>query len=137
MKDKNGFSIIELMTVIAIISILATIGSKAYYKWKLRAMQTQALTNLSSIYTLQQIYFSQNEVYLTSYSELISNGFEPNASDKYEYTNQSRDGSTSTFLATSTSKKKLAGCSSNPNDIWTIDEAKKFTNTMNGSLGCQ
>ena len=137
MKDKNGFSIIELITVIGIISILTTIGSKTYYKWKLRAVQTQALTNLSSIYTLQQIYFSQNEVYLNSYSGIIANGFEPNASDKYAYTIQSRDGSTSTFLATSTSKKRLASCSSNPNDIWTLDEVKKFTNTMNGSLGCQ
>lgn len=136
MMKKTGFSMIELTSAIAIIGILIAVAMPFFYKWKIKSMQTQAVTNLSTIFRLQQIYFSDNERYMGSMTEVFANGFELSERDLYNYTVESTNANGTSFLSTATSKKRLASCSKLPQDIWTIDELKTLVNLQNGGDGC-
>jgi type IV pilus assembly protein PilA len=51
LKTQKGFSLIELMVVVAIIGILATIAVPNFQKFQFKAKQSEAKTFLSAIYT--------------------------------------------------------------------------------------
>ncbi|MGB8367422.1 MAG: prepilin-type N-terminal cleavage/methylation domain-containing protein [Candidatus Babeliales bacterium] len=53
MKGK-GFSLIELMVVIAIIGFLAMVGIPSFVKFLAKAKRAEAYMNLSSIYAAQK-----------------------------------------------------------------------------------
>ncbi len=62
--NSNGFSLVELMVVVAIIAILAALAVPQYGKFRARAKQSEAQTTLGFIYTLEQAYFGDNNAYL-------------------------------------------------------------------------
>ena len=63
-KRKNRWVLlIELMVVVAIIGILSAVGIPKYQTFKAKAIQAEAKSTLSSIYTLQQAYFNDNDEY--------------------------------------------------------------------------
>lgn len=49
MKDQRGFTLLELLMVVVIIAILASIAVPQYLKTTERARMSEALTNLSSL----------------------------------------------------------------------------------------
>lgn len=49
MKDQRGFTLLELLMVVVIIAILASIAVPQYIKTTERARMSEALTNLSSL----------------------------------------------------------------------------------------
>ena len=53
---KNGFSLIELMIVVAIIAILATLAMPRFKTFQARARQSESRVGLNQIYTLQTVY---------------------------------------------------------------------------------
>jgi len=64
-KSKSkGFSLIELMIVVAIIAILAAIAIPNFLKFSMKAKTSEATTNLAAIRTSQESYRSENDVYL-------------------------------------------------------------------------
>ena len=64
-KSKSkGFSLIELMIVVAIIAILAAIAIPNFMKFSMKAKTSEATTNLAAIRTSQESYRSENDVYL-------------------------------------------------------------------------
>jgi type IV pilus assembly protein PilA len=62
-RNKEGFTLIELMIVVAIIGILADIAIPNFLKFQAKAKQAEAKSNLSAIYVAQVAYFSNTNTY--------------------------------------------------------------------------
>ena len=58
-KNQKGFSLIELMVVVAIIGLLAAMAIPQYQRFQRRAMQTEATTIVSNIYTAEKAFVGQ------------------------------------------------------------------------------
>jgi type IV pilus assembly protein PilA len=59
-RGKKGFTLIELMIVVAIIGILAAIAIPNFLKFQAKSKQSEAKTNLKAIFTAQTAYFGEN-----------------------------------------------------------------------------
>lgn len=62
-KNKKGFTLIELMIVVAIIGILAAIAIPSFLKYQARSRQSESKVNLKGIFTSETAYFAENSVY--------------------------------------------------------------------------
>lgn len=63
-RGKNGFSLIELMTTVALIGILAIIGIPNYNKFRIQAKQSEAKSALANLYVAEKsFYFQRNSYY--------------------------------------------------------------------------
>jgi prepilin-type N-terminal cleavage/methylation domain-containing protein len=140
---KKGFSLIELMVVVAIIGILSVVGVPKYQVFKAKAITSEATSSLAQVYTVQQAFFMDNDKYATlAKTDFTSTdptkntlGYVIPATSKYDFAVTGGD----TFLATGTyklSSQKLASCSKNAGDERTIDENKMIKATKNGLTGC-
>lgn len=73
-KQNQGFSLIELIVVVGIISILALVAVPNLLKFQAKAKQTNAKTELASIYGLEKAYFTEYSTYSPDLPQL---GFAP------------------------------------------------------------
>ncbi len=65
-----GFSLLELMIVLAIIAILAAVAVPPYYSHILRSRQSQAIGDMMAIKAAQERYFAENGGYALSINRL-------------------------------------------------------------------
>jgi type IV pilus assembly protein PilA len=79
---QRGFTLIELMIVVAIIGILAAIAIPNFIKFQARSKQSEAKTNLKALFTAQKAYFGERDLFLTA-GNII--GFAPEQSNRYFY----------------------------------------------------
>ena len=80
--SKKGFTLIELMIVVAIIGILAAIAIPNFMKFQAKSKQSEAKGNLKGIATAQKAYFAERN----SYSSLMKRiGFQPEGNNRYDY----------------------------------------------------
>jgi type IV pilus assembly protein PilA len=63
LMKSHGFTLIELMIVVAIIAFLAVVGVPQLFHYKNKAYQAEVATNLASLHTAQQAYFAQHGKY--------------------------------------------------------------------------
>lgn len=75
LRSSEGFSLVELMVVVAIIGILAAMSVGAVQKQIAKARQAEAKTNLSTLFTSMKAYHSEFANYTTHFN-LIKVGFE-------------------------------------------------------------
>jgi prepilin-type N-terminal cleavage/methylation domain-containing protein len=57
-KSKNGFTLIELMIVVAILAILAVVAVPAFIKYMRRAKTTEAIDQIDKIYKSSSTYYT-------------------------------------------------------------------------------
>ena len=68
--DRRGFSLIELLIVVAIILILAAIAAPKLNQNRMHAQETAAIREIQTIHTAQTQYYSQFGRYATTLAEL-------------------------------------------------------------------
>lgn len=120
---KKGFSLIEIMIVVVIIGILATLAYPRLERYILSSRQTEAKTNLMAVYTAQKIFFASNNRYASQLNELGVQ-LEEGEGAVYQYSITS-DGTS--FLVTAQGNLDDDATL----DVWTIDESKNLQNSTN------
>lgn len=60
---QRGFTLLELLVVMAIIAILASIAVPKFADYRRRAFDTRALSDLRNLAAAEELYFIDNEKY--------------------------------------------------------------------------
>ena len=77
-----GFTLIELMIVVAIIGILAAIAIPNFIRFQGKSKQSEARTNLKAVFTGQRSRFGERDRYSNQIGEI---GFAPERGNRYLY----------------------------------------------------
>ncbi|MFZ3048699.1 MAG: prepilin-type N-terminal cleavage/methylation domain-containing protein [Desulfatirhabdiaceae bacterium] len=116
--NMKGFTLIELMIVLAIIGVLAAMAVSIFSGYDCITKQSEAKSSLSTIHKAQIAYFSEYNMFSTSLSAI---SFSLKGNQLYTY---DAGGNGATFSATATN---------GPNgDAWSIDQDKNLINTSKG-----
>ncbi len=70
LRNRKGFTLIELMIVVVIIGILAAIAIPKFSQVSKNAKQSEAYSVLAQICTLQKTYFERNDAYAATEGDL-------------------------------------------------------------------
>ncbi|SEM93207.1 prepilin-type N-terminal cleavage/methylation domain-containing protein [Stigmatella aurantiaca] len=78
-RSQNGFTLIELMIVVAIIGILAAIAIPSFLRFQARARQSEVNANLKSLFTGMRTLAKRPQ------SHIRVPGFAPERGNRYSY----------------------------------------------------
>jgi type IV pilus assembly protein PilE len=77
MSKQSGFTLVELMVVVAIVAILATVAAPAYINYINRGRQTSAVEAVLRAKMDQQTFWADNSRYASTIGALSSFGNNP------------------------------------------------------------
>lgn len=124
LREEDGFSLSELLIVLAIIGILIMIAVPIYQNVTTRAKTTEAKTQLNFLHTLQRVYHLENDTYATSFESI---GFEQEKmiteGGKARYTIEIESAGPREYVATATSIIDFDG--DGVYNKWQVDEEGK------------
>lgn len=114
MRDTiSGFSVIELVIVLAIVAILATVATPRYKSFVHRKNVAEAVTLLESLSDKAVVYYERNNIWPRSMTEISS--FDPSVSvDQFAYSSNTVH---SVRLGGDSSKKGYVWVRLNPDAI--------------------
>ena len=82
LKGPQGFTLIELMIVVAIIGILAAIAIPNFMRYQAKARQSEARVNLGGIFTTATSYFAENNTFSVPTADTL--GYRPAGTSRYD-----------------------------------------------------
>ncbi|MEW6430567.1 MAG: prepilin-type N-terminal cleavage/methylation domain-containing protein [Myxococcota bacterium] len=85
MRKLRGFTLVELMIVVAIIGILAAIAIPNFIKFQARSKQSEAKTNLKALFQAEKSFFSERDTFSDALNQF---GFIPERGNRYSYQTQ-------------------------------------------------
>ncbi|MEA2059526.1 MAG: prepilin-type N-terminal cleavage/methylation domain-containing protein [Thermodesulfobacteriota bacterium] len=121
LNNKKGFTLIELMIVVAIIGILAAIAIPNFLSYQCKAKQSEAKAALGSMKTQQVAYFAEYDEFAVSTDGV---GFSIDADARYTYSMAAAAPATN-FTATAT-----ATINGNA-DAWHLNRTGALNNNTN------
>src|SRR2546422_8371587 len=80
-KGDQGFTLIELMIVVAIIGILAAIAIPNFMTYQAKARQSEAKVNLGGVFTTATSYFAENNTFSVPTADTL--GYKPAGNVRY------------------------------------------------------
>ena len=133
---ESGFSLVELMIVVGIIGILATMAMPKFQEFQSKAKMAEAKTALSHLYTMQHSYFLENDEYINFSPLNFANGCTNNEAEmlgfeiqpctkqvpRYDYSTTGADSASFDGFAES----KASVCKNATRHWFGIDENKSF-----------
>ncbi len=147
LHTQKGFTLIELMIVVAIIGILAAIAIPNFLRFQAKSKQAEAKTNLGALGTTAEAYRAEQDTYEATIGQL---GWVAQGTARYDY---AYNGSllnmvqspadvaytpeTSATAALTTDTVFLAAAEGNVDaeavgeDCWTYNQGRALTNTNN------
>jgi type IV pilus assembly protein PilA len=120
-KKSSGFTLIELMIVVAIIGILAAIAIPNFMSYQCKAKQSEAKSNLGSARAAEEAYFAEKD----TYGSVTDIGFSPKGNTRYTYTATVANTTNYTLQASGNIDDDTAP------DVWTIKESGVLNNSQN------
>ena len=144
---KRGFTLIELMIVVAIIGILAAIAIPNFLKFQARTRQSEAKANLKAIFTSMKAHYAEKTAYNDCSAAFCGWTMEAGSDPKYRYedgTNNLGKSATCTTLAaggvatapgvtpqafTATAEGNID--SDDSCDVWSINTDNELSNDSN------
>lgn len=82
LKKSRGFTLIELMIVVAIIGILAALAIPNFMKFQAKSKQSEAKSNLKTVFTTQKSHYGEKDEYSDDFGAI---GFSPEGGNRYVY----------------------------------------------------
>lgn len=79
-NSEQGFSLVELMVVVAIIGVLATLAIPNVNKFIAKARQSEAKTQLSALYSSEKAFYAEYTAYHGMFGAI---GFSPEGQLRY------------------------------------------------------
>lgn len=118
--DMQGFSLIELMIVIAVIGIIASIAYPSYTKHLQQSRRSEAVASMLNTQNKLEQFFAQNNTYPTSLAQLPSpppsgaaQATSAGLNYYYTYSRPTATSYTLTAIAASAAQLRDTACSSN------------------------
>ena len=82
-KLQKGFTLIELMIVVAIIGLLAALAIPNFIRFQARSKQSEVKANLKGLFTAERSYYQEKDTYSGCIKKI---GFSPERGNRYRYT---------------------------------------------------